>query len=233
MDANDILKATETSKRLIQDETYYKYIFKKTERIVSVVFYILNNVPENTKTQMHIEDIQHAARAVHDAILQSLESRTYAAEDIVRGVAHALISLQSKLTVAQVAGVIAPHVLAVFEAEIDTVLRGMRKYLGEETDTLHIVSDDAPSPRRESSHRQQPKERLTTTLAGVHTTHTPDRRERIKTILEAKGEASIKDISDIISDVSEKTIQRELNAMIEDNIVKRQGERRWSKYSIV
>ena len=59
-----------------------------------------------------------------------------------------------------------------------------------------------------------------------------NRRERIKTILEAKKEASIKDISDIITDVSEKTIQRELTAMIEDNIVKRHGERRWSKYSL-
>ena len=52
-------------------------------------------------------------------------------------------------------------------------------------------------------------------------------------ILEAKGQASMKDIATIISDVSEKTIQRELNAMIEDNIIKRQGERRWSVYSVL
>ncbi len=61
----------------------------------------------------------------------------------------------------------------------------------------------------------------------------PDRRTRIHTILEAKGEATIKDISEIVTDCSEKTVQRELNAMIEQNVVKRHGERRWSKYSVV
>ncbi|MCA9366403.1 hypothetical protein KC722_02375, partial [Candidatus Kaiserbacteria bacterium] len=59
-----------------------------------------------------------------------------------------------------------------------------------------------------------------------------DRRERINTVLEAKGQANIKDIAAIITDCSEKTIQRELNAMIEDNVVKRHGERRWSTYSL-
>ena len=67
---------------------------------------------------------------------------------------------------------------------------------------------------------------------GSATTGGDDRRARIKTIIEAKKEATIKDISEIITDCSEKTIQRELNAMIEENIVKRQGERRWSKYSL-
>lgn len=231
MDTKDIEKATESSKRLIQDSNYYKYIFKKTERIVSVIFYILNSVPETKKTQSHIEDIQHAARSVHDGILQSLETRRYAAEDVVRGVAHALITLESKLTVAQVSGVITPSVLSVFKNEIDAVLRGMNRYIGEDSELLfpESVTDtqapvSSPAPARTLAQ--------TTRTAQAQPSAQPDRRERIKVILEAKGEASIKDISDIISDVSEKTIQRELNAMIDDNLVKRQGERRWSRYSL-
>jgi hypothetical protein len=230
MDTRDILKATESAKRLIQDESYYKYIFKKTERIVSVVFYILNSVESNSKTQSHIEDIQHAARSVHDAILQSLESRMFAAEDIVRGVAHALISLESKLTVAQVAGVISPQVLTVFKSEIDAVLRGMNKYTGDESDSFTFAkapAHDTPNVPRSTRTQNQVAAQETRSVPSLG-----DRRERIKTILEAKGEASIKDISDIVSDVSEKTIQRELNAMIEDSIVKRHGERRWSKYAL-
>lgn len=41
---------------------------------------------------------------------------------------------------------------------------------------------------------------------------------------------SIKEIAMVIRDCSEKTIQRELNTMIERGLVKRQGERRWSTY---
>ncbi len=231
MDTKDIQKATDTTKRLIQDDNYYKYIFKKTERIVSVVFYILNSVPESQKTQTHIEDIQHQARSLHDAILQSLESRIYAAEDVVRGVAHALVSLQSKLAVAQVAGVVSPAVISVFDNEIDAVLRGMNKYLGDENDSLLFNEPTQSSVRLSSAERSSATPRPATPASAPVSNH-PDRRERIKVILEAKGEASIKDISDIISDVSEKTVQRELNAMIEDNVVKRHGERRWSKYSL-
>lgn len=231
MDTKDILKATDAAKRLIQDENYYKYIFKKTERIVSVVFYILNSVPENTHTQAHVEDIQHAARAAHDAVLQSLETRAFAAEDIVRGVAHALVTLDSKLSVAQVAGVMSPEVYGVFQNEIDSVLRGMNRYIGDDTESMTFATDRSEpamtAPRR-ASVTSAPKASAT----QRPTASQPDRRERIKTILEAKGEASIKDISDIITDVSEKTIQRELQSMIEDNIVKRQGERRWSRYSL-
>lgn len=230
MDAKDILKATSTAQRLVQDENYYKYIFKKTERIVSVVFYILHSVPENAKTKTHIEDIQHTARSVHDAVLQSLETRAHVAEDVVRGVAHSLIALESKLTVAQVAGVLSPEVLHVLSSEVDAVLRGINHYTDEDTG---FTPQTQSSPQIQSTQRpaaQRPQRSVASearTPAGL-----PARRERIKTILEAKGEASIKDISEIITDVSEKTIQRELQAMIEDNVVKRQGERRWSKYSL-
>jgi DNA-binding transcriptional ArsR family regulator len=59
-----------------------------------------------------------------------------------------------------------------------------------------------------------------------------DRAERIKTVLEAKPNATIKDIAEVITDVSEKTIQRELNSLIEKGQVIREGERRWSRYSV-
>jgi DeoR/GlpR family transcriptional regulator of sugar metabolism len=59
-----------------------------------------------------------------------------------------------------------------------------------------------------------------------------ERTTRIKTVLEAKPEATIKDLTDIITDVSAKTIQRDLNSLIERGEVIRQGERRWSKYSL-
>jgi DeoR/GlpR family transcriptional regulator of sugar metabolism len=59
-----------------------------------------------------------------------------------------------------------------------------------------------------------------------------DRTTRIKTVLEAKPNATIKDLKDIITDVSSKTIQRDLNSLIESGEVIREGERRWSTYSL-
>ncbi|HMP67570.1 MAG TPA: hypothetical protein PKA60_02365 [Candidatus Paceibacterota bacterium] len=59
-----------------------------------------------------------------------------------------------------------------------------------------------------------------------------ERRERIIKILKDKKEVSVKDISTQITDCSEKTLQRELTVMLNDRIIKKSGDRRWSKYSL-
>ncbi len=60
------------------------------------------------------------------------------------------------------------------------------------------------------------------------------RRDQILSIIKDKNGAqvSIKDITDKVKDCSEKTIQRELIAMVEDGTLKKTGERRWSTYSL-
>jgi len=58
------------------------------------------------------------------------------------------------------------------------------------------------------------------------------RREDILNIIKQKGNVSVKDISSIIKDTSEKTIQRELISMVEDDVLLKEGERRWSRYMI-
>ena len=59
------------------------------------------------------------------------------------------------------------------------------------------------------------------------------RREIILQVLKDKKELTIKDISLKITDCSEKTIQRELVSMLRSGVLKKTGERRWSKYSLV
>jgi DNA-binding transcriptional ArsR family regulator len=59
-----------------------------------------------------------------------------------------------------------------------------------------------------------------------------DRREAVMSVIRNKGSVSIKDISTLIRGVSEKTIQRELMALIESGLIAKQGERRWSTYFI-
>ncbi len=48
-------------------------------------------------------------------------------------------------------------------------------------------------------------------------------------VLENKA-VSIKEICAVVPDCSEKTVQRELNALIGEGLIKREGERRWSVY---
>jgi DNA-binding transcriptional ArsR family regulator len=70
-------------------------------------------------------------------------------------------------------------------------------------------------------------------ISKGHTSIESDRSARILAYLKEKKAASIKDIAGVISDLSEKTIQRELNALIRQGLVRRVGERRWSQYLLV
>lgn len=237
MDTRDILKATDSTKRLVQDDDYYRFIFKKTEKIVSVIFFVSNNVDKEQKEHSLIEDVLDSARVTHNAILATLDMRTHLAEDSIRAAAHKLIALDSKLRVASVVGLIAPDVLHVLSSEIDGVLRGLNKYLVR-TSAFDDLNYRVSPVTREGTPRSRPNPERANSQTTSRPENQPgnidsDRRERIKVVLNAKEEATIKDITDIITDVSSKTIQRELNAMIEENLVKRQGERRWSKYSLI
>jgi hypothetical protein len=59
-----------------------------------------------------------------------------------------------------------------------------------------------------------------------------DRREAILALLRQKGNLSIKDFLSVVKDISEKTIQRELIVLVQEGLVKKEGERRWSTYSL-
>jgi hypothetical protein len=51
-------------------------------------------------------------------------------------------------------------------------------------------------------------------------------------LLKRKKEIMIKDVSPLISGCSEKTIQRELSAMVAAGVLRKMGEKRWSRYTL-
>jgi predicted transcriptional regulator len=58
------------------------------------------------------------------------------------------------------------------------------------------------------------------------------REQKIMEKIKNSGPVTIKDISETFTDVSEKTIQRELQKMYDRGQIKKEGERRWTKYFI-
>ena len=58
------------------------------------------------------------------------------------------------------------------------------------------------------------------------------RQNAIIGLLKRKKEVMIKEVSPLISGCSEKTIQRELSAMVAAGILRKMGEKRWSRYAL-
>lgn len=59
-----------------------------------------------------------------------------------------------------------------------------------------------------------------------------NRRTKILDLVSKRSGLTIKDFAEVIKDCSEKTIQRELVELVEQGVLVRQGERRWSTYSL-
>ena len=60
-----------------------------------------------------------------------------------------------------------------------------------------------------------------------------NRELKVLEVIRDKGVVSIKDISSVVFDISEKTIQRTLQTLIDKGQIKKDGERRWAKYQLV
>jgi hypothetical protein len=230
-------------KRLAANNEYYSNVFKKTERTVSVVFYIMSYIEKNNQTQFHLETMSEKAMAVHEASLATLSLYEYEAKEKIFPFQQSLVALEGTLRIANAARVLTDEVLALLLSEVDLVQRYLRNhFIGaipltmRESEELGIInrprtSRPAGSLNRPTRSTAIPKGDISSDAHMIYS-QLVDRAARIKTVLEAKPAATIKDISEVITDVSEKTIQRELNSLIEKGQVIREGERRWSKYSV-
>jgi len=81
----------------------------------------------------------------------------------------------------------------------------------------NLINKNAKPPKRKSTRNKKTN---------------VERRNLIIAEIRKQGEVSVKDIAKIMSDVSEKTLQRELISMVDEKIIVKKGERRWSRYSI-
>ncbi len=66
-----------------------------------------------------------------------------------------------------------------------------------------------------------------------HSDNKSKRQDHILTFIKRQKSVGIKDISQLFSEVSEKTIQRELSALVKNGMITKRGSKRWSLYMAV
>ena len=76
-----------------------------------------------------------------------------------------------------------------------------------------------------SSQRNSVEQKKKTSLKN-------ERHENILKILKQKRDAKIGDLTSLIKDCGPKTVQRDLNELVKKELVKKEGERRWSVYNL-
>ncbi len=233
-------------KRLSHNEDYYTNVFKRVEKLVSVIFYILSHIETKDTNKTHLDLIKDRALKTHEISLETLQLQDQSVIAGLETLQYALLGTDSTLRVAAAAKVLPQDLFLLTTEQIDGIQRYINNHytkdnnfvfsgdsvLPSQTSTKSVAKKATAAPKTSRPKKVNiPAGDISTDAYLVYSQMT-DRAERIKTVLEAKPQASVKDIAEVITDVSEKTIQRELNSLIEKGQVVREGERRWSRYSV-
>ncbi len=112
-------------------------------------------------------------------------------------------------------------------------------YKGQNNSSMSYTMSDKKSNVQENSfksHVQKSEVHTNKTTAqsasaGSVNVDREARRSRILKIVKDSREVMVKDIAIHFPGLSEKTLQRELVALVESGVLKKTGERRWSRYS--
>lgn len=184
---------------------------------------------------------------------ESLDDLIYAAEALPQTIAHFVAGeLELPIVIADTFGLLSSLRLAVTEGLISkengAILASEYEQLVEKLGEGHgrlspfVSADDFTVPGMPEAP-PLPPEREFLTLRPIkdnkgHKGHTIGQERRgnasrtslILNIVRKNKGVSIKTIAAGIKGCSEKTIQRELSALVEQGFVQKQGERRWSLY---
>ena len=205
------------------------YIYKKCDRIAKAVHLISpafkDSKPLRERLQrLSVELIDSSSRPLPDA-----------REDLSRE----LLTLMSILSMARASQMLSPMNADLIIQESQALLHDIASYedprvVLEDTPTLASISKSVTEVRKPVVERvaKAPKTQGQTKGQEVKIKDTSSRRESILSVLRSKGPSYIKDISTVIRDVSEKTIQRELQALVSEGVITKTGERRWTTYTI-
>jgi hypothetical protein len=216
------------------------YIYKKAERLAKAIHLVSPAFRSSPALRDRMDAV--AVGLVDAAILPPTAARDQMSRE--------LLALSSVLSIARTGGLLSPMNAELIAREAQQLLQEVATY-----EEPRLFLDDAPSlaalAKEAGAERslgtvanstpavrpQRPSVPSSDTAAKGHSIgqikdKNSDRRAAIKSILASKGPSYIKDISTLIREVSEKTIQRELQSLVDAGEVVKTGERRWTTYAL-
>ncbi len=222
-------------------------VHKKTEKLASAIYIVTNLLSDHEPMKWNLRKKSSELASYFILYKDTPESGLY---DFTQGARTRVLDIVSMLEILSAGGLISPMNFAVLKQEFSNLIT-----------MLNVTHDSARSdmsntlPRHFFSVSDKEKNsdftsnftllsnkdiyRTDSNIVKDKTDRRPNiigktsRQNTIINLLKRKKELTIKDISQVIKDCSEKTIQRELISLISMGVVRKTGERRWSKYSLL
>lgn len=239
---------------IFEGDEYFLYIYKKAEKITAAVYMISDFFSDKEPLKTNIRTTSLSL------IDMSLSLNTTASPDrksLLNNIVRQALSVISYSEIAARSGIESMMNHQILKSELEQFIRTIEdRELPQKLGRHFVLNDDfikneLPVPSLSNVQTQQTKPALTSFSVKDKSVHNPvtstpriqvekieksnrksERQEAIIAVIRAKGELSIKDLTGVIKGCSEKTVQRELLVLVEQGVLSKVGERRWSRYSI-
>jgi hypothetical protein len=230
----------------------FGFLSKKTERLSSAVYLVTNFVPENEPLRLRLRECSLELLTK----LLSLKSAPASAVPLSDNLLSLISEIVALLEVGHSSGYFSPmnhEVLSREYRSIGSIISERRHEIDTKKVSLPKEFFEVPLPLPEATKTQRQSSPLSLSslqgsvyqgqnraaksdyprpeTQGQTTIRHSGRRETIITLLKKRPFVTVKDVSEVIGNCSEKTIQRELLLLVGQGVLKKEGERRWSKYS--
>lgn len=217
---------------LFKGRTDWYFCYLKSEKIAHVLLVLAE--------RCEIKDREIAYKLASNAAELPNAFVHFAAGEMDASVVVAdIFALLSKIRLATTTGLISKENSAILINEYEQIVE--RFSLSVHPSPFTSIQDFAvpefesqprlPSAQRPIEHTVN-KGQSNGQIKDINKGHSP-RMDKILQYVRENPNCSIKDIASVIKDCSEKTIQRELAVLIQEGLIKKVGERRWSVYTAI
>ncbi|MFA6432863.1 MAG: hypothetical protein WCV82_03595 [Candidatus Paceibacterota bacterium] len=232
-------------------EDYLLYIFKKTEKITAALYLVSGLLKDDEPLKWELRD-----RGMN-LISSSFTASSAVPGDknvVIQSLFTSALETISLLNVARISNLVSEMNHTLLVREIDSIISLLRDRLAQNAENAGYILSEAffktpslftsgfksgPAARgtnESKGHPSHKSESVDSTSNLIGHSNVADkknqRQESIVNILRNQSNLTIKDFSRVIRDCSQKTIQRELLELVDKGVIKREGERRWSRYSL-
>jgi len=224
-------------------EDYLIYIFKKTEKIASALYLVSGLLKDEEPMKWELRD------KGMDLLSSSFTASSSLPGDknsVIQSLFTAAFETISLLNVCHISHLISEMNHRILVREIDQVVGLLKDRLTSNAENAGYVLSEQffktpdlfttgfGSGKETSSigHGNKPSNKGISNGQVITQQKKSQRQEQIIGVLKGQSNLTIKDFSKVIKDCSEKTIQRELIELVDKGVIKKEGERRWSRYSL-
>lgn len=225
------------------------YFSERAKKLTTAIYLVTNLIPQT-------DPLRQATREMSIKLLSSvgLSANGLSFTQIATEVSSLCRKILEMLEIAYFSGYVSEMNFSVLKGEFDVFANEIIGYQSPQASLdqeslkveflkkpLSLNSQTFSRPKGQNRHGQNTAQKQAVLQSPVQQVETKkpievkkeSRRETILSIIKMKGAVGIKDISAVIVDCSEKTVQRELHALVSDGTLKKSGDRRWSVYSFI